>query len=166
MGCAENPFHVSEELGLCKMKCQRKAEICMWNDLKKTPTSPKMTFFQQETLKPQPYSCFSFKNNMSLSSTLLGLGIRILNKDIPGSYFYSAARSWFISVWTHPRNKAALFNSSGGPSEVHFIAILAECFTTVSAFNISSVASFLEFLPPQIPPDILALSKIHVSSMC
>lgn len=149
MGCAKHPHHVSEESGLCKMKCQRKAEISMWSDLKKTPTSPKMTFFQQETLKSQPYSCFSFKNNMYFSSTFLWLGIlHILNKDIPGSYFYSAAWSWFISFWTHPQNEAALFNSSRGPSEVHFIAILAECFTTVSVFNISSMASFLEFFPP------------------
>lgn len=148
MGCAKNPFRVSEELGLREMKCQRQAAISMWNDLKKTPTSPKMTFLQQETLKLQPYSCFSFKNNMYFSCALLWLGIlHILNKDIQGSYFSSAARSWFISVWTHPRNAAAPFNSSRDPSEVRFIAILAQCFTTVSVFNISSVASFLEFFP-------------------
>lgn len=132
------------------MKCQGKADISMGSDLKKAPTSPKMTFLQQETLKLQPYSCFSFKNNMYFSSTLSWLGnLHILNKDIPGCYFYLAELSWFISVWTHPRNEAALFNSSRGSLEVHFIAILAECFTTISVFNISSVASFLEFFPPK-----------------
>lgn len=131
------------------MKCQRKADISMWNDLKKTPTSPKMTFFPARNIKITTIFMFQFQKQYVILHTLwLGI-LHILNKDIPGSYFYSAVWTWFISVWTHPRNEAALFNSSRGPSEVHFIAILAECFTTVSVFNISSVASFLGFSPPK-----------------
>lgn len=136
-------------LGLCYMKCQKQAEISAGSDLTKVVASP-TTFFHEEASGWQPYPHFRCRNRMHFSCTPFWLSIlQILNKDIAGSYFYSAAMSWFISVCTHPRNEAALCHSSGGPLQVHFIAILAECFTTLSVFNISSVASFFGiFLTP------------------
>lgn len=151
MRCAKNPFVCQKSWVSARRNVKgRQLSPCEMSLRKPWPRQGDL-FSQQGTLTSQSYACFSFKHTLYFSSTLLWLGIlHIWNKDIPGSYFYSAAWSWFISVWKHPRNKAALFNSSRGPSEVRFIAILAECFTTVSVFNISSVASFLEF-SPQLP---------------